>query len=448
MSWQKYLNPIRTVKWSSRVFASASARFYWDDCFSRAAALSYTTLFALVPIFALGVSIMGGFGMNQESRRLLLKTILDQVLPRLSNANAGTFESQILEHVDLFTQNVLQTFTTNVQALNYLSIGALIFTCVALVNTIESALNAIWRVSSELTLQAKITNFWTIVSIGPFLIALSIYWSSQLRELAGAAPFFDSEIFPATHVLLPAFVSWAAVSLLFYKLPAARVGFRDAALGALVSAFFFEALKIAFAHYVNISRTYSTFYGAIATIPLFLFWLYLTWVVVLLGAEVAYQAGSIKILSGRAKYATDLGEVGAVLGLRILSIIGRNFLEGLPAATEGEIALSTGSDPVLVRSCLDLLTKAGILTIADVRVHSRTLLIAPEKLSVRDVLRCFLARKERQKEAENGGEKAIFLQALLQAKNILGPERALESMTLRELVENGLMGQVGAEKDS
>ena len=208
-------------------------------------------------------------------------------------------------------------------------------------------------------------------------------------------------------------------------------------LGALVSAVLFESLKRVFAYYVSHSTSYQTFYGILVTLPLFLFWLYLTWVVVLFGAQVAYQAGSINILSGLKKYASDLGEIGGLLGIRILCVIGQRFSNGESVPTESEIAIETGSDPVLVRTCLEILASAGLITSADPILHSRSLTMSPDKLLLGNVIMAFRSKQYLEIMESKGisasGEMK-FLESLRNASRIVDPKLPVKNWTLADML--------------
>lgn len=380
---------LSSIGWFNSVLFSAAYRFYWDDCFSRASALAYATLFALVPMSALGLSMFSVFGMSSEELNATLRTILEQVLPPMQNVPLKQLQEQVFQALELFTQNV--------RALNVISIAALFFTAVALLNTIESALNVIWRVSSNLTILTKLTSFWAVVTLGPLFIAVSIYWTTKVKMLGITSDLGD--IYSLFQVyFFPILITWVGLSLLFYKLPAAKVTLAESALGAFVSAVLFELIKRGFAYYVGVSSSYSTIYGVVATVPLFLFWLYLTWAIILFGAEVSYQAGAIHVMRGIRRYATDMGETGALLGLRILLSIGRAFRLGLPPPTESEIAIDSGSDPVLVRTCLDVLSNGGFISRADEQLHTRSLLIQPDRITIGGVFEIFRSKKSRSEK--------------------------------------------------
>lgn len=390
---------VSAFDWLRQVFSSAANKFYWDDGFSRASGLAYSTLFALVPIIALSFSVVSHVFNVEETQ---LRQFLENALPPLKN-------TAIPELLLLQAQAVekLEEFVKNVGALNTVSLFLLFFTGLALLNTVESALNVVWRVTSRGNFIGKFINFWAVITLGPVLIIVSLIWTTQAIAFSGvnAGPSVGK-------FLVPTVALWVALTLLYVKMPAARVRLRDAAFGAFVAALLFELAKAGFAYYLAYSATYTKLYDVLAIIPLFLLWLYVTWVMVLFGAEVSYQSGSLGMLRERRKYASDLGEVGGLLGLKILSVIGESFRKGEPPPAEGEIVARMGTDPVLIRTCLDLLTEAGILTAVDSEIHGRALLIPPESLKLARIFDAFLAtslrrRRKRDEEMESSLEESF-----------------------------------------
>lgn len=418
-------------RWLLRVIGNAAYRFYWDDCFSRASSLAYTSLFALVPVSALSFSMFSAFHIDKQQTSRTLTSMLEQFLPPIENDQLRALRGDVLEYLTIFSENV--------SALNTLSVAVLCFTAIALINTIESALNVVWRVSSQLSIVSKVINFWAVMTLGPLLLTVSFIWYGKVNALAVNDAWVQSNIFSVIDFLIPVSATWLALTLLFYKLPAAKVRLHDAAIGAFFSAVVFEFVKRGFAWYISLSTTYSTIYGVLTTIPIFLFWLYITWVVVLFGAEISYQAGSIAILRSLRKYSTDLGDIGAILGLRVLFAIGQAFLRGDPPPSEGDIARETGADPVRIRTCLDILTEADILTVSDLSTHNRALMRSPEKLTLGDIINTFRSKEYRfrwadaqAKDGSNG--EATFLEVIRRAATRLEGARGVETWTLREFI--------------
>ena len=426
--------PLRSLRDFTQVVSSASYRFYIDDCFSRASALAYTSLFALVPLTIFSVQMLGLFRLGEEQVGATLQTLIENYLPRIESADAINIQSEILTH--------LNRFLGNVAALNAVSIAVFVFTGIALFNTIESALNVIWRVASDRSIMTKVISYWAVITLPLPLIVISIYWTTSTSFWSSVGAEVSSSVQQLFNVIAPIVFTWLGLTLLLFKLPSARVRLRDAAVGALISAVLFELSKVAFAYYVTRSASYAKIYGVLATIPLFLLWIYVFWVIVLFGAEITYQGGMLKIQRSLRKYATELGEVGGVLGLRVLFCIGKNFIEGKPPPDESELSFETGANPVLIRSCLNTLTTAEILSVVDPDTQTRALLRSPETLRIKDLLETFVHEKHRVRtkdEVEQSNGKSDcgtwFLDQIRLCSQNLGPERSAGEWSLREFIE-------------
>lgn len=423
---------VEGFRWLIQVIGTAAVRFYWDDCFSRASSLAYTTLFALVPVSALSFSMLNAFRIDRDQLVHTVTGILGQVLPPVENDLLKDLRKQILDYLTLFNDNV--------SALNTLSIVVLFLTAVAMLNTIESAMNVVWRASSNLTIAGKIISFWAVITLGPLLIAASFYWWAKVSALAQIDPWFQSNVFHFIDFVVPVSATWLALSLLFYRLPAANVRWADAVFGAFFASVIFELVKRGFARYIGLSTTYGTIYGVLTSIPIFLFWLYCAWVVVLFGAEISYQAGNIRLFQGVRKYKSDIGEIGAVFGIRVLYCITKNFLHGINPPTESEIAVEIGADPARIKSCLDILTQANILTSADNKTHARALVLSPEKLTLEAVFETFRSDgfsyvDSDRKRVGGSYDDTFFLEKIRKASVKVASKRSINSWTLVELVE-------------
>lgn len=426
MNKSNFSNPIT---WMARVLISAVSKFWWDDCFSRAASLAYTSLFAIVPGAALIFGLSSGFNIDSTFVDEKFGSLLENLLPPNEDELLSNLKDQVLIY--------LKQLSDVVRALGLLSLPVLVFSGIALVNTIESALNVVWRVTSQRSLMSKVINYWAVITLGPLSVLSSFYWYARFSAVASVDPFSVPLLFSILDFIVPVVLMMLGLTLMFFKLPAARVSLSDAALGGAISAIFFEALKRGFAYYISLSTTYKSFYGVLVSLPLFLFWLYLAWAVVLFGAQVAYQAGSISVLSGLKKFASELGEIGGLLGLRILMVIGKKFQDGEALPTEGEIAVETGSDPVLVRTCLGILSEGGIITASDPESHGRALRIPPEKLSVEDVILSFRSKasKDLQSKKDIGVKRDLkFLEVIRATAKLSDPKVSLAKWTLADML--------------
>ncbi len=426
MDKNKYLEPFL---WLARVLVSAVSKFWWDDCFSRASSLAYTSLFAIVPGAALIFGLFSGFNIDSNFVDEKFGSLLENLLPPNEDELLSNLKDQLLVY--------LKQLSDVVRSLGLLSLPVLVFSGIALVNTIESALNVVWRVSSQRSIMAKVINFWAVITLGPLLVMLSFYWYARFSAVATVDASMVPLLFSFFDILIPVLFITVALTLMFYKLPAARVSLSDAALGAFFSALLFEFLKRGFAYYISLSTTYQSFYGVLVSLPLFLFWLYLAWMVVLLGAQIAYQAGSISVLTGLKKYASELGEIGGILGVRILMVIGSKFQNGEDLPTESEIAMQTGSDPVLVRTCLGILCEGGIITASDPESHGRALRVPPDKIALGEVILTFRSKSHREFSPKKNiglNPDLIFLEVLKMTAKLSNPKVSVAKWTLADLL--------------
>jgi len=263
------------------------ARHVWkhfqeDRCFEEAASLSYTSLLAMVPLLAVVFGIIAAFPVfNQWSERLQA-FIFDNMIPA-----AG---EQIVPY--------LETFLSSVSSLTLPGTVMLIVTALMLMVRIEVAFNRIWRVDRNRTLLNRVVMYWAVLTLGPILIAAAIAISAQ--KVMGALGLQEgiSAGWSRIGIFL---LTWGVFSLVFTLVPNRRVQMRHALIGAFLSAVLFELAKWGFVAYVT-NANYTVIYGALATVPIFLFWLYVVWTVVLFGASLA---ASLTTFSDFRKYETD-----------------------------------------------------------------------------------------------------------------------------------------------
>ncbi len=245
--------------------------FRADRSFEAAAALSYTTLLALVPLMAVMFGVVSAFPVFDLWAGEVEEYIFANFVPA-----AG---EQIREH--------LQDFVARTTGLTGAGTVFLIVTSILLMATIEKSLNRIWRVSAERSPISRLLIYWAALTLGPLLMGASLALTSYLA----AIPFFVTDLGEGVVLgilnFAPFFVVLTGFTLLFLIVPNRRVRLHHALIGALLSAVLFELASRGFVFYVSNFPTYERLYGALAAIPLFLVWIYLSWVVVLLGASVA-----------------------------------------------------------------------------------------------------------------------------------------------------------------
>ncbi len=248
-------------------------RFVQDQCIQRASALAYASLLAIVPLIALGVSVFTSFHAFDEVAGKIRDMLLSNLLPT--------------SHEEV--ERYLGGIASKTAALSTFGIIGLLLTATALLNTVEEAFNYIWRITRTRPWLSKFAAFWATLTLAPVLIGASITITSYFAAL----PLLrDATVHVATlreaPFLIPWIMSSLALAALYMVLPNTRVPFRFAISGGLIAGALFELMKYGFTFYVTELVHYERLYGALGALPIFLIWLYLVWVVVLMGSEIVF----------------------------------------------------------------------------------------------------------------------------------------------------------------
>jgi membrane protein len=266
--WQALTNP----RWLRAFSHHLWEHFRADRSFESAGALSYTSLLALVPLMAVMFGVISAFPVFDRWADELEAYIFTNFVP--------TAGEQIREY--------LQEFVGRTAGLTGAGTVFLIATAILLMATIEKSLNRIWRVRAQRRPANRLVIYWAVLTLGPLLMGASLILTSYLAALPLLAPeavrgALQNLVLGAT----PFLVALVSFTLVFLIVPNRRVRWHHALAGAMLSAILFELAKSSFVWYVTNFPTYERLYGALATIPLFLVWIYVSWVVVLLGASLA-----------------------------------------------------------------------------------------------------------------------------------------------------------------
>jgi len=256
-----------------RFLHRVGGRFVHDQCIQRASALAYASLLAIVPLVALGVSVFTSFHAFDVVAERIRDLLLSSLLPTSHDV----------------VESYLGSIANRTTALSVFGIIGLLVIATALLNTVEEAFNYIWRITRTRPWLSKFMAFWATLTLAPILIGASITITSYfaalpvLRDVTAHAAALQKAPF-----LIPWIMSSLALATLYMVLPNTRVPFRFAISGGLIAGALFELTKYGFAFYVTELAHYERLYGALGTLPIFLIWLYLIWVVVLLGSEIVF----------------------------------------------------------------------------------------------------------------------------------------------------------------
>lgn len=322
-------------------------RFRDDGCFAAAGALSYTTLVSLVPLLAISLAVLSAFPIFDKLREQALLVIFDAFVPRIG----GTVERYINGFVQMSGK------TTAVGTV------VLAVTAIMLLATIEDRLNAIWRVHAPRSWSTRIMVYWTVLTLGPVLFGLALTLPANL-EAAGAliVPSGAGRLalvwLKGLEGLLPLLFESLGLMGFYALIPHGPVRWRDGLIGAVVAALLIEASRLGFSFYLDHFNSYDAIYGALAVLPIFLLWMYLTWSVVLVGAEVA---AAIPLWQDDESFLTAPAEPDHLaIALGLLAALAEQAQAG-GAARARSLAARLGCPDVDVIACLDRLGRAGFI---------------------------------------------------------------------------------------
>src|SRR5690606_6961644 len=246
--------------------------------------LTFTTLIGLVPLVTVMLALFTAFPMFATFQAALEQYLLRSLVP-------GAIAKPVLA--------ALTQFAAKASQVGSLGLVALLVAALALVFTIDRTLNAIWRVRKPRPLAQRVLVYWAALTLGPLLLGVSLsvtsYAISASRGLVNAMPGGVTLLLGVIQFAMVA----ARVAGMFRFAPNTHVRWSHAWAGGLFVAAGFEAAKRGLAWYVGLVPTYSVIYGAFATLPIFLLWIYLSWVVMLLGAVIAAYAPSLSMRVAR-----------------------------------------------------------------------------------------------------------------------------------------------------
>ena len=281
-----------------------------------ASSLTFTTVLAIVPMLAVVLSLFTAFPVFQEFRVALEDFLTNSLMPPSVSDN-------IMDYLNQFAR----------QASRLTAIGGafLLITSLLLIMTIDKAFNDIWHVTRQRPLRQRALVYWAIITLGPVVAGASLWATSFVaRESLGLVRDVPEAVSVAVS-FIPLVLTALGFAALFVMVPNREVLWRDALVGGCVTAIVLEIMKSAFAYYLTRFPTYTVIYGAFATLPIFLLWIYLSWLAVLLGAILASSAPLIRLGRWDINRYPGAPFVDAVDALRTLRQAQATNPPGLPA---------------------------------------------------------------------------------------------------------------------
>lgn len=287
----------------------------------RAMSLVYTTILALVPLLAVSFSVLKGFGVHNQIEPLLLNLLLPL------GEKGAEVTSKIIEFVD----------NTKAGVLGSLGLAVLLYTVISLLQKIEQSFNYTWRVSELRTVGKRFSDYLAVVLVGPVLLFSAAGVTASIANISLIQDFMQIEsvgfITKFIGHLLPYVLVISAFTFVYMFVPNTKVKLKSALIGAIVSAMLWEGSSWLFASIVTGSAKYTAIYSAFASMIMFFIWLYVTWLILLIGCSIAFYhqnpaqqklATSTISLSNREK---------ETIALNIMVLIGKHYYENKLAWT-------------------------------------------------------------------------------------------------------------------
>ena len=361
-----------------RIVIYAVKDFFGNNCPLHASALTYYSLLTIVPAFALLFGMSKGFGLQ--------KTLTERVLIEFPEHAA------IIQWVIKFADALLAVSRSGL--ITGLGILLLLWTVLKVLGNIEESLNTIWKISRSRSFIRKFSDYLSIMILGPVLFLVSgsiaVFITAQVTDFTQNNSTFNA-LNPVVMIflkLVPYALIWILFTLTYMIIPNTKVQLKAALYGAVIAGTIFQLVQWVYIDLqVGVSR-YNAIYGSFAALPLFLFWLQLSWFIVLLGAELSYAFQNIPLylFEKKASYYSDFYK--KVLMLNIVYTIIKNFEKRDPAMSEKQIADQTEISENMAKEFLLLLVKAGI--ISQIVKNKRYYAYQPSKdinkITIQDVL--------------------------------------------------------------
>ena len=341
----------------------------------QAMALAFKTLLSLAPLLAVVFAVLKSFGVHNRMEPALAEAL----------APLGEKGQEITVHLIGFVNQM------RVGALGSVGLVTLFITVVSLLGTIEESFNHIWRVKSPRKLTRKFSDYLSVILVGPVLVFAAVTVTATLQSNAFVQKLMSLEPFGTVILtllkLVPYVTLWGAFTFVYFFVPNTRVKLKAALVGGLMAAILWQTVGWGFAAFVASSTRYYAIYSSFAILLLFLLWLHVGWVIVLLGAQVAYAYQHLHLYQEDREELARSPAGREQLALHMMFLVGRNFYHGLDPMSVSELANQLSLPAGLVYDFMEMFHRARlVLPLAD----EETFVLGrnPETIGIKEILDC------------------------------------------------------------
>ncbi len=355
-----------------------------DNAPQMASALAFRTLFALLPIVVVSSILIKALRGDEPFKRLVSGVIEAFGLNELS-ISAGAVDAagnDVGQTLGSWLEGLISTLAqTDFSALGWVGVAVIVYSAIWTMVAIENSFNAIYGAPEGRPWVQRFVLYWTVLTLGPAFIGLTIFVDARFSAIIeGVATW--GWLLTLAKSLWGFTVAWLLMCMIYRLVPNTAVQMRAALVGALVAAVLLQVGKGTLGSYFSHAVSFRSLYGTLGLVPVFMFWVYLMWLVVLFGLEVS---ATIQSLQGRAfekvqEKQPSSGLVDPMQVVTVMEIVTERFAKGLPTSLR-EITDQTRVPELLVSRIVDRLARAGVVHRVEGGENGITLALPPEQIS-------------------------------------------------------------------
>jgi membrane protein len=339
-----FLRPLRVVLYTIRGYIR-------DDCALQASALTFYSLLSIVPVGAMAFGIAKGFGLEQGLENQLYLRFAGQ--------------EEVLSKVIAFSRSLLEN--TKGGLIAGIGVVLLFWSAIKVLGRIEKTLNHIWKVNARSFIR-KFTDYLSIMIISPLLVIVSssvnVFITTQVMAITDKLALLQaaSPVIFELLKILPYGLIWLLFIMIYYIMPNTQVRLSSAIVAGLLSGTIYQITQGVYISAQVLVSKYNAIYGSFAALPLFLIWLQLSWMIVLLGAEIAYAHEHVSDVTMATDYKETSPDFQRRYALHILKLIVKRFQEGAPPLTAELISKELKAPFLLVEQLIDQLCQSDLIS--------------------------------------------------------------------------------------
>ncbi|MBI2608594.1 MAG: YihY family inner membrane protein [Deltaproteobacteria bacterium] len=372
---QSMFFPKRVIFYILRLFYLVNEGLIKNKCAVWTTSLAFTTLLQIVPLLAVMFYVFQMIGgMESVPATKFFENFI------LSNLTVGAGE-QVREYLRNFSGRI------HSGVLGVAGVVFLILTVVTLMSTIEKAFNNIWGVQKHRSFFVRVSVYWSLITIGPLLAVLSLSLTASFQSEFLIQKVLEIKWLSSGFVFtLPYIFSSLALTLLYIFMPNTKVKIKSALTGGIIAGILWEFSKVGFSYATQHVFTYDKVYGAMASFPVFLLWLYITWLIVLLGAEISFADQHMKSY-GKEKQVENVNfEFKEYLALHIMRYMGKRFHLGHAEVSVSQMSSDMNMPVRLVNEICYYLSEAHLVQEISPDEETYQVALPLERISVQKVL--------------------------------------------------------------